>query len=81
MSFDPFESMQNMMGQFRQFMGNPMQFVMQRNMGIPQEYMNNPDEAIQYLMNTGKLTQQQYNELNETAKKIQNNPMFKQFIK
>ena len=78
---DPFGSMQNMLGQFRQFMGNPMGYVMQKNMGIPQEYMKNPDEAIQYLMNTGKLTQQQYNELNKTAKQIQNNPMFKQFIK
>ena len=78
---DPFGNIQNMLGQFQQFMGNPMGYVMQKNMGIPQEYMNNPDEAIQYLMNTGKLTQQQYNELNKTAKQIQNNPMFKQFIK
>ena len=70
-----------MLGQFRQFMGNPMGYVMQKHMGIPQEYMNNPDEAIQYLMNTGKLTQQQYNEFNKTAKQIQNNPLFKQFIK
>ena len=78
---DPFGSLQNMLGQFRGFMGNPMGYVMQKNMGIPKEYLNNPDEAIQYLMNTGKLTQQQYNEVNEVAKKIQNNPMFKQFIK
>ena len=78
---DPFGNIQNMLGQFQQFMGNPMGYVMQKNMGIPQEYLNNPDEAIQYLMNTGKLTQQQYNEVNEAAKKIQNNPMFKQFIK
>jgi len=78
---DPFGSLQNMLGQFRGFMGNPMGYIAQKNMGIPQEYMNNPDEAIQYLMNTGKLTQQQYNELNKTAKQIQNNPMFKQFFK
>lgn len=78
---DPFGSMQNFIGSFQQFMGNPMGYVMQKNMGIPQKYLNNPDEAIQYLMNTGKLTQQQYNELNKTAKQIQNNPMFKQFIK
>ena len=78
---DPFGSMQNMLGQFRQFIVDPMGYIMQKNMGIPQKYMNNTDEAIQYLMNTGKLTQQQYNEVNEVAKKIQNNPMFKQFIK
>lgn len=79
MKTDPFGSMQNMINQFKQFMGNPMGYAMQRNLGIPQEYMNNPDEAIQYLMNTGKLTQAQYNELNKTAKQIQ--PMFKQFLK
>jgi len=78
---DPFGSMQNFLGGFQQFMGNPMQFIASKKMNIPQEYMNNPDEAIQYLMNTGKLTQQQYNEVNEVSKKIQNNPMFKQFIK
>lgn len=77
--FDPFGSMQNMLGQFKNFMSNPTQYVM--NMGIPQEYMNNPSEAIQYLMNTGKLTQEQYNKLNSTARQIQNNPMFQNFIK
>ena len=79
MRFDPFGSMQNMLGQFQQFMGNPLNMI--NKMNIPQEYMKDPNEAIQYLMNTGKLTQQQYNELNQISQKIQNNPMFKQFIK
>lgn len=78
---DPFGSMQNMLGQFQQFMGNPMRMIASKKMNIPQEYMKDPNEAIQYLMNTGKLSQQQYNELNQISQKIQKNPMFQQFLK
>jgi cell fate (sporulation/competence/biofilm development) regulator YlbF (YheA/YmcA/DUF963 family) len=73
--------MQNSLGGFQQFMGNPIQFMASKKINIPQEYMNNPDDAIQYLMNTGKITQQDYNKANQLAKQIQNNPMFKQFFK
>lgn len=75
---DPFGSMQGFMNKFQQFMGNPMN-LMSSN-GIPQQYMKDPNETIQYLMNTGKISQAQYNNLNKLAKQIQNNPAFKQFI-
>ena len=73
---DPFGSMQNMMGQFRQFMSNPQQYLSQR-MGIPMEYCQNPNTAIQYLMNQGKISQQDYNSLNDIAGKIKNRPDFR----
>ena len=72
---DPFGSMKNFMGQFRQFMNNPMQSMLQR-IGIPDQYKNDPNGAIQYLMNSGKLSQQDYNRLNELANRIQNQPGF-----
>lgn len=77
---DPFGSIQGMLGQFRGFMQNPMQFMIQRKLNIPQEYMNDPNEAIQYLMNSGKLTQEQYNWAVQQAKQIENNPQFAQFL-
>ena len=77
---DPFGSMQAMLQQFQQFRQNPMQFMMQRNMGIPQQYQNDPRGAIQYLMNSGKISQEQYNAANRMARQIQNNPMFRQFM-
>lgn len=77
---DPFGSMQAMMQQFQQFRQNPMQFMMQRNMNIPQQFQNDPNSAIQYLMNSGRITQDQYNTANRMAKQIQNNPMFRQFM-
>ena len=77
---DPFGSMQGMMNQFRGFMQNPMQFMIQRKLNIPQEYMNDPNGAIQYLMNTGKLTQEQYNWAVQQANQIQHTPQFNQFV-
>lgn len=80
MNFDPFGSMQNMIGQFSGFMANPMQFLMQSKLKIPQEYLNDPNRAIQHLMNTGKLSQSQYDWAVKEAQKIQNNPDFKHFL-
>lgn len=70
-SFDDF------MGRFRQFSGNPMQMLSQSGLNIPQG-LNNPSEIIQHLMNSGKLSQEQYSQLQQTAQNIRNNPMFQQ---
>ena len=79
--FDPFGSMNNMLGQFRGFMSNPMQFLMQNKLNIPQQYINDPNQTIQYLMNTGQLSQQQYDWAVKEAQKIQSNPQFMQMFK
>lgn len=67
MNFNP----QAVMGQFQAFKQNPMQFLMQHRLNIPQEYMNNPQGAIQYLMNSGHMNQQTYNQLQQMAKQFQ----------
>jgi hypothetical protein len=77
---DPFGSMQGMMNQFRGFIQNPMQFMVQKKLNIPQEMMSNPDTAIQYLLNTGKITQQDYDWAVQQAKQIQNNPDFAKLL-
>lgn len=65
--FDPFGSRQGMMTQYGQFQQNPMAFLSQKGLNIPQQYQNDPDGAIQYLMNSGKLTQKQYNWASQLA--------------
>lgn len=77
---DPFGSIQGFMGQFQGFMQNPMQYMMQRKLNLPSNInpMQNPQAAIQYLMNSGKLDQQTYNQLQQVAQQIQNNPQFVQ---
>lgn len=63
---------------YTQLMQNPTQMLQKLN--IPQEYASNPQGAIQYLMNNGKITQEQYNMANNQLKQLQNNPMFKQLF-
>ena len=63
---------------FKGFMENPMQ--MMSGMNIPKNMMNNPNEVIQYLMNSGRMNQSQYNQLKQMAGQIQNNPQFQQSI-
>lgn len=49
----------NLMQQVQQIRQNPMQFFMQHRVNIPQEYMNDPQDAVQHMINTGQVTQQQ----------------------
>lgn len=77
---DPFGSMQGFIGQFQGFMRNPMQFLLQKRLNLPQNInpMQNPNQAIQYLMNNRVMSQEQYNQLQQLASQIQNNPQFMQ---
>lgn len=63
---------------YSQLMQNPNQFLSQLN--IPNEYANDPQGAIQYLMNNGKITQDQFNMANNQLKQLQNNPLFQQMF-
>ena len=56
------EQMQNnMMSQFGNFMQNPMQFLTQRKINVPQQFANDPHGAVQYLLNNGQMSQEQLN--------------------
>ena len=56
-----------LMGQFQSFMANPMAFLSQRRLNIPPALHNDPNAAIQYLMNSGQMSQDQYNQLRQMA--------------
>ena len=60
--------------QFKQFMQNPSQILSRLN--IPQNLQNNPQAMIQHLLNNGAMSQQQFNQLQQMAKQIQNSPAF-----
>jgi len=59
-----------LMTQFNQFKSNPMSFLLQRNVNIPQQYLNNPEAAVKYLMNNGQMTQEQYNQISQMAQSL-----------
>lgn len=69
--------MNNMLFQFQQFMSNPQQAI--SRMGIPQQYARDPNGMIQYLMNSGKITQQQYNQAQSMARQL--GPQLQQMFK
>lgn len=77
---DPWGSMQNFINDFRTLAQNPAQYAVQK-MGVPQNIAGNPDVIVQQLMSEGKLSQQQYNAARQAAQKIQNNPLFRQFMR
>lgn len=49
--------------EIQQFNANRNTFLSQRNVNIPQQYMKSSNTAIQYLMNNGIMTQEQYNQI------------------
>ena len=73
---DPFGNMKNLIGKFQQFRGNPIQFMSQNRLNIPQQYMNDPNKAIQYLMDSGTMNQSQYNQLKQMVEQLQKSPQF-----
>ena len=75
---DPFGSMQGFLNKFRGFMQNPVQMLSSR--GIPQNAMQNPQAVVQQLLNSGQMTQDQFNQLQRMAKQIESNPMFTQMF-
>lgn len=60
----------NIMSQFNQFKNNPMQFLTSRKINIPEEYSNNPQQAVQYLLNNGQMSQQALNGMIQMANKM-----------
>ena len=62
----------------QQMKQNPMQFLLARRFNIPNTInMNDSNEIIQYLINSGQVSQDQVNQANMNAK---NNQQLKQFL-
>lgn len=70
----------NPLNEFQSFMSNPIQFMAQRKLNIPQQYLNNPNGAIQYLMNSGRITQDQYDKAVNMSNQLQKDPNFMKML-
>jgi len=66
--------MNNMINMLTQLKNNPVGLLSQRY-NIPQG-MNNPNDIIQHLLNTGQVSQQQVNQ----AMQMKNNPMIQMLM-
>ena len=81
MQNNPFGNFNNMMNRLNQFRQNPVQYMMQSRLNIPQNLQgSSPQEIQQYLLNSGQINQNQMNWAQNMARQIQNNPMFSQFM-
>lgn len=64
-----------LMNMYNQLRSNPMAVLSQR-FNVPAN-MQDPNEIIQHLLNTGQVSQAQVNQ----AMQMRNNPAFQQFLK
>ena len=58
------------MSKFNSFKQNPLQFLMQNKVNIPQQFANDPHGAVQYMLNNGQMSQAQLNQLTQMAQRM-----------
>lgn len=60
-----------MLGMLQQLKANPMQFLMQRRLNLPQNISTTDPQAIlNHLVQTGQVTQQQINQAYQMAQRF-----------
>lgn len=60
----------NFLQDLQQLRNNPIQFLMKRKFNVPQNIGNNPNNIAQYLLNTGQVSQEQYNQAAKLARQF-----------
>lgn len=60
----------NFIAMFQQFMDNPAQMMQRSGLNIPQNIANDPNAIIQHLLSSGRMSQQQYNQLQQMANNL-----------
>lgn len=69
--FDLFGGVNNMMTMFQTFAKNPMKYLISQRLNVPQNIQNDPQAIVRHLMNSGQMSQSQFNDLNQFAKQLQ----------
>ena len=65
--FEQLNGPSSLMGQFQSFMRNPIGYLIEKKINIPQQYMNDPQQAVNYLISSGQMDQQTLNNLRARA--------------
>lgn len=68
----PFGAISNMIQKFNEFRQNPIGAFMGTNINIPQNLGNNPEAMVNYLRNSGQMSEEQFNQLSQMANQFQN---------
>lgn len=57
---------------YSQFLANPISFLASNNLNIPWQYMSSPQAAVNYLIQSKGLTQQDINNVMQSTTQFQN---------
>lgn len=63
----------NLMQMMQQLKTNPMQFLLQRRMNVPANVGSDPQAILNYLVQSGQVSQQQINSAYQMAQQFKNN--------
>ena len=63
-------NLQALMQMLPQLKSNPMQFLMQRRLNIPQNMTNDPQAIMNHLLQTGQVNQSQVNSAYQMAQQF-----------
>lgn len=67
----PMGNVMSMMGQFQEFMKNPIGALMGSGINIPQNIQGNPEAITNYLRSSGQMSDDQFNQLSQMARMAQ----------
>ena len=57
--------------QYNNFRQDPVTFMLQnRGINVPEQYRNDPEGAVKYLLNSGEMTQDQLNYITSMAQRM-----------
>lgn len=60
----------NLTNNLKSLKENPAQFLMERKLNIPKQYQENPQEAVNYLVQSGQVSQDKVNWAIQTANRM-----------
>ena len=63
-------TMNDLFAQAQQLRSNPMQFLIQRRLNVPQSMLGDPNAIVKHLLSTGQISQQQVNSAYQMVQKI-----------
>ena len=71
--------MNNFFSMYQSFRQNPMSFL--TGINLSKNTLNDPTSIIQQMLDSGRINQHQYNQAQQMARQMQNNPAFRQFFR
>lgn len=68
---NPMGNFFELMQKFNQFRQNPIGAIMGMGFNVPPHLQNNPEGTVNYLRNSGQMSEQQFNQFSQLAQQFQ----------